>query len=111
MALQPLEFEGTWEEIVSHANELAGRKVRLTVLTSEPLTGNNDSDDDMKSSTSFWESESPEEIFARHGIQPVTTLTTFIESLPDFGDDAIDLWEAIAENRAQRRALTGEADC
>ena len=25
-------FEGTWEEIVSHGSELAGRKVRLTVL-------------------------------------------------------------------------------
>jgi hypothetical protein len=28
---QPI-YEGTWEEIVSHASELTGRRVRLTVL-------------------------------------------------------------------------------
>ena len=33
MTLQPLELEGTWEEIVAHSDELAGRKVRLTVIT------------------------------------------------------------------------------
>src|SRR6266487_724691 len=103
MASLPLEFEGTWEEIISHANELAGRKVRLIILTSEPPAGNNDSDDE-ESSTSFWESETPEEIFARQGTQPVTTLTKLLESLPDFGEDAISLWEAISEDRAQRRA-------
>src|SRR6266700_1767683 len=27
-----LELEGTWEEIVAHAAELAGRRVRVTVL-------------------------------------------------------------------------------
>jgi hypothetical protein len=27
-----LEMEGTWEEILAHAAELAGRRVRLTVL-------------------------------------------------------------------------------
>ncbi len=32
-----LELEGTWEEVAAHAPELAGRKVRLTVL-SEPQT-------------------------------------------------------------------------
>ncbi len=30
-----LELEGTWEEVAAHAPELAGRRVRLTVL-SEP---------------------------------------------------------------------------
>lgn len=28
-------FEGTWEEIALHAAELAGRRVRLTVLSDE----------------------------------------------------------------------------
>lgn len=28
-------IEGTWEEIVAHADELAGRKVRLTVLDTQ----------------------------------------------------------------------------
>lgn len=27
-----LELEGTWEEILEHAPELAGRRVRVTVL-------------------------------------------------------------------------------
>lgn len=30
------ELEGTGEEIVTHAEELAGRRVRLTVLPTEP---------------------------------------------------------------------------
>jgi hypothetical protein len=28
-------FEGTWEEILLHAPELAGRRIKLTVLTNE----------------------------------------------------------------------------
>ncbi|WP_199341776.1 hypothetical protein [Nostoc punctiforme] len=28
-------FEGTWEEILQHGSELAGQRVRLTILTSE----------------------------------------------------------------------------
>ncbi|NJO41699.1 MAG: hypothetical protein HC865_13970 [Cyanobacteria bacterium RU_5_0] len=28
-------FEGTWEEILRHAPELVGRRVRLTVLSNE----------------------------------------------------------------------------
>jgi hypothetical protein len=30
-----IELEGTWEEILAHAPELAGHKVRLTVLDVE----------------------------------------------------------------------------
>jgi hypothetical protein len=30
--MEPRTFEGTWEEIARHGPELAGRKVRLTVL-------------------------------------------------------------------------------
>jgi len=30
-----LELEGTWEEVATHAPELAGRRVRLTVLPAE----------------------------------------------------------------------------
>lgn len=36
MATHPLELEGTWEEILAHAAELRGRRVRLTVLPSDP---------------------------------------------------------------------------
>jgi hypothetical protein len=31
----PLELEGTWEEILTHASELAGQRVRLIVLSTE----------------------------------------------------------------------------
>jgi hypothetical protein len=30
-----IELEGTWEEIAAHAAELAGRRVRLTVLAED----------------------------------------------------------------------------
>ena len=35
MTSQPLELEGTWEEIVTHSAELTGHKVRVTVIPSE----------------------------------------------------------------------------
>ena len=38
MASLPLELEGTWEEIQSHAAELAGQRVRVTVLPSPQMT-------------------------------------------------------------------------
>jgi hypothetical protein len=33
MASMPMELEGTWEEIAAHAAQLAGHRVRLTVLS------------------------------------------------------------------------------
>ena len=38
-----LEFEGTWEEVAAHAPELAGQRVRLTVLPNLPKPENNGS--------------------------------------------------------------------
>ncbi|MGC9503821.1 hypothetical protein [Baaleninema sp.] len=32
----PREFEGTWEEIIDRSNELAGCRVRVTVLAEKP---------------------------------------------------------------------------
>ena len=37
MLVQQQELEGTWEEIVAHAADLAGRRVHLTVLDAAPL--------------------------------------------------------------------------
>lgn len=37
MTSQPLELEGTWEEILAQSAKLAGRRVRVTVLSDEPL--------------------------------------------------------------------------
>jgi len=42
---------------------------------------------------------------ARDGLQPVTDLNAFLESLPDFGSDAASLREAITEERALRRVV------
>ena len=48
---------------------------------------------------------------ARPGLQPVTDLGTFLQTLPDFGEDADRLLEAVMENRAQRRLEAEERDC
>ena len=34
-------FEGTWEQIVKHAAELTGRRVRVTVFEDEPASKKN----------------------------------------------------------------------
>ncbi|MBG1269597.1 hypothetical protein [Nostoc sp. WHI] len=35
MTSQPLELEGTWEEIVTHSAELTGHKVRVIIVPDE----------------------------------------------------------------------------
>ncbi len=37
MADAPIEYEGTWDEIAAHAPDLMGRRLRLTVLDTEPV--------------------------------------------------------------------------
>jgi len=37
MTSQPLELEGTWEEILAQSAKLAGRRVRVTVLSDEAV--------------------------------------------------------------------------
>ncbi|MFB2918364.1 hypothetical protein [Aerosakkonema funiforme] len=37
MTSQPLELEGTWEEIVAQSEKFAGRRVRVIVLAEEEL--------------------------------------------------------------------------
>jgi hypothetical protein len=38
MTARVLEIEGTWEEILTHASEFAGHRVRITVISDrEPL--------------------------------------------------------------------------
>ncbi|HEY7493513.1 MAG TPA: hypothetical protein VIH59_20680 [Candidatus Tectomicrobia bacterium] len=109
MISPPLEFEGTWEEIATHASELAGCRVRLIVLTPESVTAGHSNDTEAPSRSQ--ESGTPEDIFVQQHIQPVATLAAFLASLPDFGSDAEQLWEAIFEDRTQRRALVQEIEC
>lgn len=35
-------FEGTWEEITKHAQDLVGRRVRVTILDEEPAAKPNE---------------------------------------------------------------------
>jgi hypothetical protein len=42
---------------------------------------------------------------AHNGFQPIGDLAAFLEALPEFGEDAARLRDAIAENRASRRAV------
>ena len=105
----PLEFEGTWEEIATHASELAGCRVRLVVLTPESVTASDSNATESPSRSQ--ESGTPEDIFVQQHIQPVATLAAFLASLPDFGSDAEQLWEAILEDRTQRHALVQEVEC
>ncbi len=39
--MEQRSFEGTWEEILRHAPELVGRRVRLTVLSNESSQSQN----------------------------------------------------------------------
>lgn len=39
--MEQRSFEGTWEEILRYAPELAGRRVRLTVLSNESSKSQN----------------------------------------------------------------------
>jgi hypothetical protein len=55
--------------------------------------------------------ELPGVLPARDGLQPVTDLNAFLQSLPDFGPDAVSLREAIAEDRELRRAIAEAAEC
>ena len=104
----PLEFEGTWEEIATHASELAGCRVRLIVLTPENVTTGDSNDTESLSRSQESETQN---LFVQQHIQPVATLATFLASLPDFGSDAEQLWEVILEDRTQRRALVQEVEC
>jgi hypothetical protein len=109
MISPPLEFEGTWEEIATHASELAGCRVRLIVLTPESVTAGHRNDTEVPSHSQ--KSETSEDIFIQQHIQPVATLATFLASLPDFGSDVEQLWEVIFADRTQRRALVQEIEC
>ena len=40
MATQSMVLEGTWEEVLTYSSELAGQRVRLTIITAdEPYPG------------------------------------------------------------------------
>jgi ABC-type amino acid transport substrate-binding protein len=78
MATEIKELEGTWEEIMEHAEELAGKRVRVVVLTDEVE------------------------------ISQSTPKGTALEALLPFaggwvGDDFEECLQAVYENRTQAR--------
>ena len=106
------EFEGTWEEVSAHADELAGCRVRVTVLEKareESLTP-----DQSNGAAGGWTDEEIKRfgiVPSRRGGAPIKDWNAFLESLPKFTHEEADaLREAIEENRAMRRALAEEMD-
>lgn len=65
MTSQPLELEGTWEEIVAQASELAGRRVRLIVLPEDvpetPPPKNHSTAQSLLKFAGTWKGEDVEE--------------------------------------------------
>jgi hypothetical protein len=101
MASRLLELEGTWEEIMQQSPRLAGHRVRLILLDEDVAP--TDETGFAKEQESFWQNPSAEEIFNQQGIQPVTDLASLLDSLPDMGPEADELWDIILDNRKQRR--------
>lgn len=64
MTSQPLELEGTWEEIVARSSELAGRRVRLIVLpevSETPPQNNHSTAQSLLKYAGTWEGDDFEE--------------------------------------------------
>lgn len=48
---EPLELEGTWEEIVANSAKLAGHRVRVTVFSDEPESSSPETPTSLSHST------------------------------------------------------------
>lgn len=83
------ELEGMWEEIAEHADELAGRRVRLIVLPNE----------DIHKGKSDGESESGP---AREvGFSTARSLLKYAGTW--LGDDLEECLQAVYDNRSQAK--------
>jgi hypothetical protein len=89
MKPEALELEGTWEEIAEHANELAGRRVRLIVLPNEA--------EDKGEHDSKPEAEPRPET----GFSTARSLLKYAGTW--LGDDLEDSLQAVYDNRSQAR--------
>jgi hypothetical protein len=86
MTAQVLELEGTWEEILTHASELAGRRVRIIVLANE--------DEEAL--------PSPEESFRQAWLEIKTGKTKPVSELWEDIDAAIEMIESLPETLQQQ---------
>jgi len=109
---EPLrEIEGTWEEVAARGTEFVGRRVRLLLL------------DDRQQDFILLPRPAPTAAQAALGIMPAaigngrgTDILRFVQTLKEATAtrentttyDGKELWQAIAENRAERRKLAEE---
>ncbi len=96
------EIEGTWEEVAAQGAQFAGRRVRLTLLDGQATI--------EEVVVPSRPAPTPEQ--AALGILPAaigngtyTDIMRIVRELHGADDEQedSDLWEAISENRAQRR--------
>ena len=86
MTRQILELEGAWEEILTHASELAGHTVRVTVISdSEPL-------------------KSAEDCFRQGWKEAMTGDTVPLSELWEGVDAVIEMMESLPETLQQQVA-------
>lgn len=90
MAIQPRELEGTWEEILAHGDELAGRRVRVMVLSDDANITNAA---DATNATDAKEQE-----------YPYSTAGALLKHAGKWaGDDLEECLRAVYENRTQAK--------
>jgi len=105
MGAQPVEFEGTWEEIAEHGTALAGRRVRLVVLADDEPAGLG-SADPPAATTECGSGLAPRPAVAEATAIPFTDVNAWLDTLPAVPTEEADaLWQAVAENRTMRRSL------
>jgi len=108
MSKQAIQIEGTWEEISARGHEFRGQRVRLILL---------DAFQDRESQQSARHRPMPDSEQARLGILPAAIgsgsfddIMASVRSHPITTSDTNDLWDAIAHDRAERRAIATLAD-
>lgn len=61
MEAQSLELQGTWEEILAHSDELAGREVRVIVLPTQTEAKDSSSSNSLLKYAGTWSGDDLEE--------------------------------------------------
>ena len=112
---EPLrEYTGSWEEVATHAADLRGHQVKLTVLDGSAQMLTNET-----ANLVIPQRPEPTPEQARLGIIPAATgngtgadIMRFVQTLRQetTANDGEELWKAIAENRTMRRQLVEECE-
>jgi hypothetical protein len=103
MSSIPNVIEGTWEEVLEHASELQGRKVRVQLLPIEdsPIPESN------PAAAASGRVLGPDGVLSPAQPRVFTTPHEFLEGVGPFNREEADaLEQAIEENRTIRRSTT-----